>query len=155
MTADRSKPKQVTGRLKTALDLMVWEGAPYDEAAKAVGLAARSMRKALERPHVLAYLAAGKKQLRASESARILRRLVILAHQDDNKNAAVAACRAVEHIPEEEGPRHGQAQVPGFVIVLREQQALSPAGAPVVIEAAPEPRAVASPVRQISSDVDR
>src|SRR5439155_12438757 len=122
MTAgkDRSKARSVTGRLKVALDSMIWEGKPYEEAAKAVGLAARSMRKALERPHVLAYLASGKKQLRASESARILRRLVSLAHQDDNKNAAVAACRAVEHIPEEEGPRHGQAQAPGFVIVLRE-----------------------------------
>jgi len=157
MTADRSKPRSVTGRLKSALDDMIWKGLEYNVAAKANGLTVRAMRKAIDKPHICTYLAAGKRQLRASEGPRTLRRLVQLAHQDRNANAAVAACRAIENIPAEEFQnRAGQPQVAGFVIVLREKpMAMPPAGAPVVIEAAPEPRPVAPPVRQISSDVDR
>jgi hypothetical protein len=128
---DRSKPKQVTGRLKIACDRMIWEGETYDVAAKAVGLTARAMRKALERPHVCAYLKAGKVTLRSSEGPRTLKRLVTLAHQDRNANAAVAACRAIEHIPSEESSHHwgGQQMQPGLVIVVN----AGPGAAPRVV----------------------
>ena len=114
-TKDRSKARNVTGRLKVAIDLMVWEALPYSEAAKAAGLTTRALRKALDRPHVCAYLAGGKAQLRASEGPRTLHRLVQLAHQDRNANAAVAACKAIENIPDNRNSpgRPGQAQVAG------------------------------------------
>jgi hypothetical protein len=81
---DRSRPLQVTGRLKVALDAMVWEGLQYADAAKFAGLTARAMRKALDKSHVCRYLSNGKAALRASEGPRILKRLVVLAHQDRN-----------------------------------------------------------------------
>ncbi len=52
---DRSLPGKVTGRLKRAIDLMVWEAASRSDAAKTVGMTDHSMRQALKRPHVMAY----------------------------------------------------------------------------------------------------
>jgi hypothetical protein len=157
---DRSKPLQVTGRRKVALDAMVWEGLQYADAAKVAGLTARSMRKALDKVHVCSYLAAGKKQLRTSEGPRTFRRLVQIAHSERNLNASVVACREVLRAPDDEHPHRIGALVPGFVIVLREQSAaVGGRGSPVVIDGsraddAPLP-ASESLVRQIARDGDQ
>src|SRR5438270_925927 len=60
-SAGKSEARQVTGRLRTALEAMVWRGLAYEQAGIAAGLTARHMRRALEKPHVLAFLNSQKK----------------------------------------------------------------------------------------------
>lgn len=95
------KPYRVVGRLRHACDLMVWgdqtsKPLPWNDAARAVGISARSMRKSLERPAVRAYLMQQKQVFRTCLSAKTLWRLDELASQDENRNAAVAALRVIE-----------------------------------------------------------
>jgi hypothetical protein len=80
----RSARLAVTGKLKVALDAMVWRGLRYAEAGKVAGITARGMRVALEKPLVCAYLAAGKRALRSSEGPRNVLRLTQLRDQDRN-----------------------------------------------------------------------
>jgi hypothetical protein len=49
----RSRRGTVTGKLKAALDLMVWSGERRAHAAEKAGLADSSLRAALRKPHVL------------------------------------------------------------------------------------------------------
>jgi hypothetical protein len=98
---DRSLPGQVTGRLRRVLDAMVWEAASRKEAAEKAGMSDHSVRQALKRPHVMAYYNSECEVLRLSGRARRLHRLDELAAQDTNKNAAVAAIKAAEHIADE------------------------------------------------------
>lgn len=95
------KRERITGRLRHALDLMIWgdeTGQPQDwqDAARAVNISARSMRKSLERAAVRQYLQSQKQVLRACLSAKSLARLDDLATQRSNMNAAVAAIRAID-----------------------------------------------------------
>src|SRR5262245_50349308 len=90
-----NRPLQPTGRLKSALDRMVFgaaDGIPLDyvEAGRTVGLSSRSMRRALERPHVRAYLNQARQVARASINAKNIWRLGQLRDQQTNP---VAACK--------------------------------------------------------------
>jgi hypothetical protein len=51
----RSRRGAVTGKLKVALDLMVWENFSRKDAAAKAGLADASLRFAFRKPHVMAY----------------------------------------------------------------------------------------------------
>jgi hypothetical protein len=134
---------KITGKLKTALDLMVWgdaDGIPldYDDAARTANLTVRSMRRALERPHVRMYLRQQREVFRAAISTRTISRLAELRDQNDNRNAAVAAARALEQIGEEAEARPPQQQTPGFVIVVTNAPPHS-SSSPVTIEPEPVP----------------
>lgn len=66
-----SRPKRVSGALRTACDLMIFgdgKGAPleWDEAAQQAGLTTRTMRLAMARPWVRAYLRVQREILVAS-----------------------------------------------------------------------------------------
>jgi hypothetical protein len=50
--AGRSRKGAVTGKLKTALELMVWEGLKREAAAEKAGLASSSLRFALRNPPI-------------------------------------------------------------------------------------------------------
>jgi hypothetical protein len=92
----KSLPKRVTGKLKAVCDLMVWEGMPWNDAAQKMNFRTRSMRLAMERPHVLKYLTAQRRVLLAQSSGQNLHRLGKLRDQDSNPAAAVQAARALE-----------------------------------------------------------
>jgi hypothetical protein len=94
--AARSKPMRVTGKLKAVCDAMVWEGMPWDKAALKLNFRTRSMRLAMQRPHVLRYIAAQRRVLLAQSSGQNLHRLGELRDQDSNPAAAVQAARALE-----------------------------------------------------------
>lgn len=118
------KQLRVVGKLKTALDLMVWgdkDGIPldYDVAARTANLTVRSMRRALERPHVRAYLRGQRDVFRASISSRVIFRLDELSRQNVNMNAAVGASRAILQLEDEEvQQRRGSVSSPGLVIQI-------------------------------------
>jgi hypothetical protein len=94
------KRSRVTGRLKAALDLMIWPDEmgrtqDYYEAARTVNIAIRSMRKSLERPAVRMYLRTEAEVFRATLNAKSLSRLAELGWQNTNMNAAVNAVKAI------------------------------------------------------------
>jgi hypothetical protein len=136
------KRERVTGRLRYALDLMIWgdeTGKPLDwqNAARAVNISARSMRKSLERSAVRQYLQTQKQVLRACLSAKSLARLDEIAAQRSNMNAAVNAIRAIDD-GDPEAFRPPGRDTPGVTIVIRERTE-QPALPGAVIDITPKP----------------
>ena len=118
----KSARNGVSGRLKAALDDMVWNATPWEEAAKKANLTVRAMRLAMERPHILAYLRAGRRVRLATMSPKNLQRLGELRDQDDNSTAAVQAAKALEGLASEQLPDStiSVGAQAGFVIDLSE-----------------------------------
>src|SRR5258708_17063975 len=94
----RSRKGAVTGKLKHALELMVWQGAKRDDAAEKAGLASSSLRFALHKPHVLAFYRAECDALRNSLKARNLHRLDTIADDSKNDMSRGASIKALEQI---------------------------------------------------------
>lgn len=114
----RSAPGKVTGKLRKALDAMVWEGLPRKEAAAKAGLTEHGLYKALRKPPVRAAYLAECEVLRTSGRARRIHRLEEMVEQNDNKAAVVNASIALDRdmgVDESAGAR---MQAPGFVIVV-------------------------------------
>jgi hypothetical protein len=139
---DRSgKPERISKRLKVALNMMVWpdeigRSVDWYEAARKSKITVESMRKALERPVVRMYLRTQKEVFRAALSTQTLSRLRELGWQDENRNAAVAAIRAIEG--QEEQARAPSASEPHVTIKIVNAVNATPAPAPVTIEHEPE-----------------
>ena len=120
----RSARNKVTGKLRTALNLMVWSGLRRAEAAEKAGLADSSLRFALRKPHVLQYynaeLAALRTSLRTSLRAKNVHRLDTIADSSKNDMAKVGAIKALEVIADQadERTRPGPALLPGLQIVI-------------------------------------
>lgn len=114
--ATRSPPKRIGGKLKTALDAMVWQGLAYDKAGKHAGLTTRNMRTALDKPHVRAYLKAQRDVFRESVNTGNTHALLEVRNQKRNHMARVAAVKTLEHQDNEQVSRGGHAQLPGLVI---------------------------------------
>jgi hypothetical protein len=128
--ADKSPKNGIGGRLKAALDDMVWNGTPWDKAAVKANLTVRSMRMSLQKPHVLQHLRKLRAALLAQSSAKTFHRLTELRDQDENRNAAVQAARTLETLADEQfNPRSAN----GGVLVNIEIKA------GYVIDIAPEP----------------
>jgi hypothetical protein len=113
---NRSLPGRVTGKLYRAIDAMVWAGASRKEAAQVAGLSDHGLRQALRRPHVLAHYLSECEVLRVSGRAKRLHRLEELAEQNTNMNAAVAAIKTAELMPDDPVKRGGAVASPGVVI---------------------------------------
>jgi hypothetical protein len=116
---DRSLPLKVTGRLKVAIEAMVWQAASRKDAAAIAGMTDHSLRQALRRSHVMHHYLRECEVLRQSGKAKRLHRLEEIAASDKNQNAAVAAIKAAEQL-EEQAQIHarGMQAAPGLVIVL-------------------------------------
>jgi hypothetical protein len=97
----RAAPGRVTGKLKAAIDRMVWFGDRRPDAATAAGLTDHGLRSALRKPHVLGYLRSELALLREGERPRNVHRLAALRDQDDNRNAAVAAINVLEKLTDD------------------------------------------------------
>lgn len=116
-----SRPRRVTGRLRTACDLMVYEGMSMYDAARKAGISAFSMREALKKAHVIGYLREHREILRVSMCGANLLALAEVRDQQDNQNARVAAVNSLERMGEANSAgRSGLSQTPGFVIVLQQ-----------------------------------
>jgi hypothetical protein len=117
----RSRAGAVTGKLKAALEFMVWEGLKRQEAAAKAGLADVSLRTALRKPHVLQYYNAELAALRTSARAQNFHRLDTIADTSKNDMARVGAIKAMEIIADQaDEKRHGPGAVtlPGLQIVI-------------------------------------
>jgi hypothetical protein len=116
----RSRRNAVTGKLKTALDLMVWDNLTRKEAAEKAGLADSSLRFAFRKPHVMAYYHAELAALRNNLRARNIHRLDGIAETSQNDMAKVGAIKAMEQIADQadERQRPGAVTLPGLQIVI-------------------------------------
>jgi hypothetical protein len=116
----RSRRGAVTGKLKAALDLMVWENLKRKDAAARAGLADSSLRFAFRKPHVMAYYHTELKALRDNLRAHNVHRLDKIADDSKNDMARVAAVKALELISDQadERTRPGSQLLPGLQIVI-------------------------------------
>ena len=127
---DRSAPLAVSGRLKAALDRMVWSCARRADAATASGMSDHGLREALRKPHVRAYYVEQLEVLRTSERARNIHRLAEIRDAANNM-PAVQAIKALEEMHE---PLAGAKHLPtaGLVIHITGTEAK-----PVTIDVTP------------------
>jgi hypothetical protein len=121
----RSQRMKVSGKLKTALELMVWSGKRRAESAKEAGLADASLRSALRKPHVLAWYNNELAALRTSLRAKNVHRLDTIADASANDMAKVSAIKTLELITEQAETRSpsGATQLPGIQIVIVQRAA--------------------------------
>jgi hypothetical protein len=116
----RSRRGAVTGKLRTALELMVWSGEKRADAAEKAGLADCSLRAALRKPHVLQHYNSELAALRTSLRARNVHRLDTIADASRNDMARVAAVKALEVITDQADERTGSriGTLPGLQIII-------------------------------------
>jgi hypothetical protein len=126
---ERSGKLTVTGKLKVAIDLMLFEGSRRADAATAAGMTDHGLREAFKKPHVKQYYNAGLQVLRESERARNILSLVAVRDGEGHTNpmARVSAAKALEQIAEPNGPGGpgGGRNTTGWAIDLSDDQ---PAG---------------------------
>jgi hypothetical protein len=128
---DRSAPLEVTGRLRKALDLMVWEGQKRDDAAIAARLTVHGIREALRKPHVKAYYLQQLEVLRTSERARNIHALVAVRDRATNQAAVVHSVRTLEQMADDGARERPAAPFAGLVVQIV-----------TAAPAAPEPRVI-------------
>ena len=112
--------KRIGGRLKQALDLMVWGDGerryfPDNEAAAIAGLNVLSIHNALHKPHVHAYYRTQCQVLRARESPANIHRLCEIRDAADNM-PAVNAIKTLEGLDEDLMRRNTDTPTPGIVL---------------------------------------
>ena len=126
---DRSAPLKVTGKLKVAIDNMVWKGARRATAAKQAGMTDHSLRAALKKPHVKAAYLSELQVLRESERARNILTMIEVRDGKGHSNpmARLNAAKTLEGLDDvlpagSLDPR----QQPGICIVIHQPASQAP-----------------------------
>lgn len=120
---DRSAPGQVTGRLKRAMDALIWEGLPRAQAAAKGPISEHSLYYALRKPHVRAYYLQQLEVLRLSTRARNIHVLSEIRDSDSNQMARVQAIKALEQMSEAAPATSSDNPLPGLTIRIIGAQA--------------------------------
>ena len=117
------RPDRITPRMRVAVDHIVEDGMSWQEAASAAGLDNRSMRKALERPHVIEFIRKRKEMLRQSVCAGNIHYLRKIRAAAPNM-PAVNAILALERMGDATSTPGGSlSHSPGVTIVINSGQA--------------------------------
>jgi hypothetical protein len=103
-----------TPRVKQAIELMVWQGLPFNQAAKEARLTVRAMRLALEKPNVIRYLREQKQIFREAANGKNIVRLCQIRDAADNM-PAVNAIKVLEQLDDEQTTTK-QTTSPGITI---------------------------------------
>jgi hypothetical protein len=136
----RSQRLKVSGKLRVALDLMVWSGTCRADAAEEAGLVDASLRSALRKPHVLAWYNSELAALRTSLRARNVHRLDTIASDSKNDMSRVAAIKTLKAITEQaEQHQRPNDQQPGVQIVIVQPAAEPKILNPAIITIEPTP----------------
>lgn len=112
----RSVPLKVTGKLKNALMLMVWDGQDRKTAADGAGLADHSLREALRKPHVKRFYLDQIDVLRTSQRAKNIHRAMQIRDKADNM-PAMHAIKFLEGIADDDADAR-KSQSPGVTIII-------------------------------------
>jgi hypothetical protein len=113
--------------MKAALDVMVWEGLPDNQAAVKTGLTISAIRIALKQPHGRAYYREQLQVLRERESAANIHAMIRVRDQDDNKMASLNAAIALDRSSEAETHGARAMSLPGLQIVIVQGGSAAPA----------------------------
>ena len=116
----RSSPLKVTGKLRFAIEQMVWHGARRQDAAERAGLKDHSLRAALRKGHVMAHYHNELRVLRESTRAKNFHRLDDIAESSPNAMAKVAAIKTMEAVSDPIVSAAQGQQLAGWVIMLDE-----------------------------------
>lgn len=114
----QTKIERVTGKVRNAIEAMVWQALPRAEAAQAAGLSEHGLYKALRKPPVKAYYLSECEVLRTSGRARRIHRLEAMLEQDENKAAVINAALALDRLSDEVLTGRGAQSMPGLQIVV-------------------------------------
>jgi hypothetical protein len=115
---------------------MVELGEPWDVAGGACGYSARSMRKALEKPWVIAFLRQRRVVFREAAYAANILKLCELRDGADNSMAQLGAIKALEQLGENDEVQAKRAATGvGIVIIVGKEQHQQ--AAPVTIDVTP------------------
>jgi hypothetical protein len=142
-----SKPGKVTGKLAVAVDLMIEQGLPWEQAALQAGITVRSMRLALSRPHVIRHIKEAREVFRQHVSAANIHRARELRDQDDNKMASISAMRFIEGLGDDAPGGSAAKSLPGLQIVVVTGNASVP-----TINAQPDAPVTRGPAITIDND---
>lgn len=109
-----------SGKVRQAIDLMIWQGHHRDDAAKAAGLTPKSLYNAFRKHHVKRYYGSQLEVLRTSARARNFHRLEAIAQQDSNPMAAVGAIKEMERQVSEapSGGGAGPTRFAGVTVIV-------------------------------------
>jgi hypothetical protein len=118
-----NKRLKIGAKLRIAIDAIVFEGLDFPAAAARANCSVRSIRKAFERSHVLAYLRRRREVLRASACGSNISRLVQIRDAAENM-PAIQAIRTLEQMGETDSVASSAQRSPGVVIIV--QGAVSP-----------------------------
>jgi hypothetical protein len=113
---DRSVKGGVSGRLKRALDAMVWGGLPRAQAAEKANISEHGLWDALRKAHVREYYKQQLDVLRLSTHARNIHVLEEIRDSTKNHMARVQAIKALEQLCDDLPTPGGSYQVPGLTI---------------------------------------
>jgi hypothetical protein len=111
-----------SGKVRAAINNMIWQGYDREQAAKAAGLQPKSLYYALRKIHVKQYYLQQLDVLRTSAQARAFHRLEALSQQDRNQAAAVKACQVVLGHSDAEPSLGHRARAPGLIVQLVTEQ---------------------------------
>jgi hypothetical protein len=126
IASKHTKIERVTGKVRVALEAMVWDCLPRAKAAKKAGISEHGLYKALRKPPVKAFYMAQLEVLRTSERARNIHTLVDVRDQKKNQMARVQAVKALEQIDDVEHASRGTQMQPGLQIVVIQSASASP-----------------------------
>jgi hypothetical protein len=118
-TQGRSQRLQVSGKLLTACQELVWGGATRAQAAERAGMSEHGLYAALKKSHVRVWLRDELNSRRLSAEARALHQLEEIMESSTNDAARVAAAKEIRQGADKQ--EHGQvgvASVPGLVIQI-------------------------------------
>ena len=90
LARNKPHPKRITRRVKRAIELIVHEAMPFDEAAREVNFSLRALRLAMNKPHVMAFYKAECEVFRDCRRARNYQRLAAIADDQTNMPAVNA-----------------------------------------------------------------
>lgn len=124
--SDRKHPvrERLSAKLTIALDLMVWDGLQFADAARAANMNVAAMRKALERSHVRAYLKQQREVFRESISAGNLHTYKDVRDNSHNAIARIQAANALERLEDQGHSSATQRAAPGLVVQIINSHAL-------------------------------
>lgn len=114
----RNHAPKVTGKVRIALDAMVWEGLPRKAAAEKAGISEHGLYKAFRKPVVKAFYLSELEVLRTSERARSIHRIAEIRDAADNMPALKAAEYFATDKAEMPGRSTGSLQLPGLTIQI-------------------------------------
>lgn len=117
-SAKGDKIQRVTGKVRTAIEAMVWECLPRDKAALKAGISEHGLYKALRKAPVKAFYLSELEVLRTSERARDIHTLNEVRDQTTNQMARVQAVKAKWQIEDEQQASANTQQLPGLVVVV-------------------------------------